>query len=533
MTLAIDDRCWSNRGSCCEIIPEISRLCTAETRELRLAPLFITLLYDDARWVVRAAFENLGPFIATFADTGQICSTRSPAFDDCKFLYLPFFCRKMFHESAAAVCTTHTDLSKLFVEEDVDGFQFMFEEELNIPKELIESYVKIASSCSSIDISYLCAHNFPAIAYTIGRENWPHIKEAYIHLSTDVQCRVRLSLASSIHEVAAIIGEENSAKYLVPAFEMFMKDIEDVRLVLLNHLYDFFKVCLFLSLKLDFNLLTTLATFLHSTTGNDINWRFRHEYASQCILLCDLYDVYDLNKYLSGIALTLANDKVADVRKMGTILLASILGKFVQEEWCLDSSSVSTDESPIPITESFVNDIIKAFARSMTVVNVRIAFARALAGTRGGRAFHGSRDSTLVRKCLETLTSDIDADCRYVARISLGIGDGETIIDVGFQFFIYIAISFHCSMPKYNLAVNFLFSSIFFSFFYNSWVRFRLKIAVNEYDKGKIPFLGLKKLTKKFPLFEMSILTAEFTSRIGSPFYIVNFILYFRKILFT
>lgn len=113
---------------------------------------------------------------------------------------------------------------------------------------------------------------------------------------------------------------------------------------------------------------------------------------SQCILLCDLYDVYDLNKYLSGIALTLANgkfiviylifpyhfctihcltvsgiiDKVADVRKMGTILLASILGKFVQEEWCLDSSSVSTDESPIPITESFVNDIIKAFARSMS-----------------------------------------------------------------------------------------------------------------------------------------------------------------------
>lgn len=51
LTLAIDDRCWSNRGSCCEIIPEISRLCTAETRELRLAPLFITLIYDDARWV--------------------------------------------------------------------------------------------------------------------------------------------------------------------------------------------------------------------------------------------------------------------------------------------------------------------------------------------------------------------------------------------------------------------------------------------------------------------------------------------------
>lgn len=54
--------------------------------------------------------------------------------------------------------------------------------------------------------------------------------------------RVRQSLASSMHEVAAIIGEENADAHLVPVFEQFMKDVEDVRLGLLKHLYDFFKV---------------------------------------------------------------------------------------------------------------------------------------------------------------------------------------------------------------------------------------------------------------------------------------------------
>lgn len=57
-----------------------------------------------------------------------------------------------------------------------------------------------------------------------------------------VQWRVRHTLAASIHEIAAIIGEENADAHLVPVFEQFMKDVEDVKHGLLKHLYDFFKL---------------------------------------------------------------------------------------------------------------------------------------------------------------------------------------------------------------------------------------------------------------------------------------------------
>ena len=45
-----------------------------------------------------------------------------------------------------------------------------------------------------------------------------------------------------MHEVAAIIGEENTDLYLVPVFEQFMKDVEEVKLGILKHLADFFRV---------------------------------------------------------------------------------------------------------------------------------------------------------------------------------------------------------------------------------------------------------------------------------------------------
>lgn len=37
------------------------------------------------------------------------------------------------------------------------------------------------------DISQHCAYNFPAVAYTLGRDNWLQIKDTYIQLVSDAQ----------------------------------------------------------------------------------------------------------------------------------------------------------------------------------------------------------------------------------------------------------------------------------------------------------------------------------------------------------
>ena len=43
-----------------------------------------------------------------------------------------------------------------------------------------------------------------------------------------MQWKVRRTLASSIHELGAILGEEVSAADLIPVFNGFLKDLDEV-----------------------------------------------------------------------------------------------------------------------------------------------------------------------------------------------------------------------------------------------------------------------------------------------------------------
>ena len=57
----------------------------------------------------------------------------------------------------------------------------------------------------------------------MGRNNWPLLKETYEALANDMQWKVRRTLASSIHELGVILGEEVAASDLVPIFNGFIK----------------------------------------------------------------------------------------------------------------------------------------------------------------------------------------------------------------------------------------------------------------------------------------------------------------------
>uniref|UniRef100_A0A915ACP5 Serine/threonine-protein phosphatase 4 regulatory subunit 1 n=1 Tax=Parascaris univalens TaxID=6257 RepID=A0A915ACP5_PARUN len=643
LTTLSRDPIWGVRKACCEVFVEVAQKCSSRVKETQLAPRFIELLKDSSRWVCFAAFQQLGPFIATFADSTRtgleirngrlaftddssqsLCTTETEPdgmeaswLSDFEYSVLPSdVClpsdaktepspaellaaddqilseltglldswtldqnsgsARSAHSSltdvldgtlsAAAACSTQNDLSKLVFDDDdrvADDEDLMDIEEEHantkivmvgekaedfgelsywsknfidvdmecygrkaissdsdsymerrismlyrhsddvllqegtgdchldvegssnsgllqngnlvsasvtsydskdiVPKELLDSYVKRVSPCGTNepDINRHCAHSFPAVAFTLGRRNWPQLQETYAQLASDMQWRVRQSLASSMHEVAAIIGEENADAHLVPVFEQFMKDVEDVRLGLLKHLYDFFKLVTPGTRK---KLLTVLASFLHSDAENERNWRSRHEYTRQCALLCDLYDVNDVNEYIAAIALTLATDRVASVRDEAASLLARVLSKFVRYEWRGQSAHVEI--KTIPVTASFANDTIKGFARSKNwrrrqtfvkfcaktlefgqvsveqfeflllpelvhlsadgVPNIRLAFARAMFCTRGGEVFRAKADRENVRDALEVMLDDSDSDCRRTARKALGMPDSES-----------------------------------------------------------------------------------------------------------
>ena len=59
------------------------------------------------------------------------------------------------------------------------------------------------------DIAHHCAFSLPAVALTIGRSNWPLLFNTYDILASDMQWKVRRTLASSIHELGVILGQGN------------------------------------------------------------------------------------------------------------------------------------------------------------------------------------------------------------------------------------------------------------------------------------------------------------------------------------
>ena len=64
----VNDSVWGVRKICAESFTVFSENVSGRTRREVLSPLYLTCFNDDSRWVKIAAFQNLGKFIATFAD---------------------------------------------------------------------------------------------------------------------------------------------------------------------------------------------------------------------------------------------------------------------------------------------------------------------------------------------------------------------------------------------------------------------------------------------------------------------------------
>jgi serine/threonine-protein phosphatase 4 regulatory subunit 1 len=208
-----------------------------------------------------------------------------------------------------------------------------------VPQLLIDHYVSMIdpSRAQTVDndIARHCAFSLPAVALTLGRTNWPLLKETYESLANDMQWKVRRTLASSIHELGVILGEDVASTDLVPIFNGFIKDLDEVRIGILKHLADFLKL---LGEEERNSYLPRLEEFLKM--DNERNWRFRLELTEQLSLLVPLFSPTQLTDHLAPIAITLVQDKVAAVRKAATLVLSVMLSSLQtagQTELCRTS----------------------------------------------------------------------------------------------------------------------------------------------------------------------------------------------------
>merc|ERR1719186_101295 len=204
-----------------------------------------------------------------------------------------------------------------------------------VPQLLIDHYVSMIdpSRAQTVDndIARHCAFSLPAVALTLGRTNWPLIKETYETLANDMQWKVRRTVASSIYELGVILGEEIAAEDLVPIFDGFIKDLDEVRIGALKHLSNFLAL---LTIAARNAYLPRLGEFLKM--DNERNWRFRLELTEQLGHMLTLFTASHVKEHLAPIVLHLVQDKVAAVRAAAAVVLAGMLSQLHSLD-CQDS----------------------------------------------------------------------------------------------------------------------------------------------------------------------------------------------------
>jgi serine/threonine-protein phosphatase 4 regulatory subunit 1 len=158
-----------------------------------------------------------------------------------------------------------------------------------VPQVLLDQHLAMTNPplAETVDteIAKHCAYSLPGVALTLGKRNWHCLRETYKILALDMQYEVRRHLAFSIHMLALILAEELTAADMVPIFNGFLKDVDEVRIDVLKHLYDFLKL---LHIDKRREYLSELQEFL-MIFDNSRNWCFQAELTGQLILLLKLY----------------------------------------------------------------------------------------------------------------------------------------------------------------------------------------------------------------------------------------------------
>merc|ERR1719203_2153032 len=311
-----------------------------------------------------------------------------------------------------------------------------------VPQLLVDHFVSMTdpSRAQTVDseIAHHCAFSLPAVALTIGRNNWPLLRETYDVLASDMQWKVRRTLASSIHELGVILGQDAVVSDLIPIFNGFLKELP-------------------LDLRRDY--LPKMSDFLYM--DNDRNWRFRQELAVQMGQLIPLYTAEEVKTHLAPIAVILIRDKVAAVRTSAVgvhsvmvktlleddqssglvrVLLADLIGELVKSDsWIHRQTYASLAltpflESSLEHTQ-FAQDVLPNLMESAEdkVPNVRLAVARALKHLRTATYFtkEANPHHATMERVIHILTEDKDADVRaFFAEPQAYDSDGEPINDI-------------------------------------------------------------------------------------------------------
>ncbi|GFY38694.1 hypothetical protein TNIN_315001 [Trichonephila inaurata madagascariensis] len=115
-----------------------------------------------------------------------------------------------------------------------------------VPYEILLKYFEALMPKSSVDpdeFNAACAFSFPAVTYTLGRKYWPCLRATFQRVTRNIQSfsewRNRCAIASSLPQLASMLGHDIIMEDLLPKFLEFLTDVDEVRQSVVLQIPDF------------------------------------------------------------------------------------------------------------------------------------------------------------------------------------------------------------------------------------------------------------------------------------------------------
>jgi len=230
-----------------------------------------SFLSDASRWVRNSAHQHLGPFLATLPSSAITAPVLAP------FLAMA-------------------------------------------PRADVAASGALTSTSPDPELAIFCAFSFPAVALTLGPARWSEIRPLFLVLARHPEKKVRRPVSHSLHELARVVGPDITLTDLYPVFDLFRRDVEDVRRGVIRGLSAFLsgmrpadrEACI-----------PVLRETLDSLPPR--GWRLRRAVARQVDSLASLFSPVMVFAQVRPLVERLLDDDVAAVRNAAAARLAPLL----------------------------------------------------------------------------------------------------------------------------------------------------------------------------------------------------------------
>ena len=184
---------------------------------------------------------------------------------------------------------------------------------------------------SEKELSYYFAYNFPAILFCYGNKYWPELKDIYYDFCFEDDLAIRLSIISSFHEIANIVGKEMTQNELLLIYDKFLEsnDNYEQKLAIKNLPQILIKVDKKTKEKY-YKYFEPVSIFIDNTGNkvrnfNFMNWKNKLNVIEGILCYYNLYDNDVIYNSILPQCITFALDKFYKVRKTSSKVMASIL----------------------------------------------------------------------------------------------------------------------------------------------------------------------------------------------------------------